>query len=509
MKPVEIQVIMRSDKDGYLAHGVFNGKEMTVFKGSKVFLSEQDKLYRRRLKLRGLDEDGVLMQDMDFRSPTAASMFVAGRQSDGWQEWVTPEGFPLEAFRDMGAESGTVSAGRKARSGAAEPSKASAQDRSAAAAPEAAPAPIPTPVRLDREDAVPAVREAPRPRTVQGPVVDGHTAPAPAEDAAKVWKMLLCADVRLGAFSPESLDVRQSAQWREARKAKFADLLDRAVRNHAQYVALFGRLFGEDRVSESIIDALFESVREDGDIQVLALVDEPEYKRITYRSDIPENFHLVNTQADDVYGDDRIALKACNGTVEIQAGRYAALSVRENGQGQPVLSGMAEPCEIPVFEPTGFEDAQGVLCGDGLLEWTDDRWLRFTTRENKRYDYRTAELKILPEDDQQEILRKINSLARTIDVDTFLRVTVTGRSAFGLTINADALEKQLEGRIFFVEVYDNTVMDIDSESFENDISLRSEFVTLALQDDSLSESERSRVISLGWNALSGKEVPAE
>ena len=47
------------------------------------------------------------------------------------------------------------------------------------------------------------------------------------------------------------------------------------------------------------------------------------------------------------------------------------------------------------------------------------------------------------------------------------------------------------------------------EAFENDISLRSEFVRLALQDDSLSESERNRLISCGWNALNGREVTAE
>ena len=46
--------------------------------------------------------------------------------------------------------------------------------------------------------------------------------------------------------------------------------------------------------------------------------------------------------------------------------------------------------------------------------------------------------------------------------------------------------------------------DIDEEAFENDISLRSEFVRLALQDDSLSESERNRLISCGWNALNNR-----
>ena len=59
------------------------------------------------------------------------------------------------------------------------------------------------------------------------------------------------------------------------------------------------------------------------------------------------------------------------------------------------------------------------------------------------------------------------------------------------------------------EAADVTGMDIDEETFENDISLRSEFVRLALQDDSLSESERNRLISCGWNVLNGKEVSAE
>ena len=52
-------------------------------------------------------------------------------------------------------------------------------------------------------------------------------------------------------------------------------------------------------------------------------------------------------------------------------------------------------------------------------------------------------------------------------------------------------------------------MDIDEKAFETDISLRGEFVRLALQDGSISESERSRLISLGWSALSGGEVSAE
>ncbi|MGP1404760.1 MAG: hypothetical protein ACTTKY_11485 [Catonella sp.] len=76
-------------------------------------------------------------------------------------------------------------------------------------------------------------------------------------------------------------------------------------------------------------------------------------------------------------------------------------------------------------------------------------------------------------------------------------------------VKKDEITRQLKSRIFFIEVYDNTMMDIDEDSFANDISLRSEFVRLALQDDSLSEAERNRILSCGWNVLNGKEVSAE
>ena len=143
------------------------------------------------------------------------------------------------------------------------------------------------------------------------------------------------------------------------------------------------------------------------------------------------------------------------------------------------------------------------------MEWKEEELGQYTVRVDQVYAYQSIELKIMPEDDQKGILRKINNAVRDVDYNTFLRITITGRSAFGLMINVDALKKQLQNRIFFVETYDNTVMDIDEEAFENDISLRSEFVRLALQDDSLSESERNRLISCGWNALNGREVSEE
>ena len=322
-------------------------------------------------------------------------------------------------------------------------------------------------------------------------------------------KILLCSDVRLGTVCTENLDVKLSHKWQAARTEKLADLIDQAAQNNAAYVALFGNMFGQDRVSESVIDALFRAVKEDGNIQVLAFLIADEFNRIAYRNDVPENLHLICTQTADSYTDDNIALRIDKGVVELQLADNDPIFIKKEPESGFVVSGLKENQSIPSFEPVGFEDAEGLVCGYGILEWADEELGQYVITKNQKYAYKAIELKILPGDGQKEILRKINAAVKDVDIDTFLRIAIVGRSAFGLTLNGDALEAQLQNRIFFVEVYDNTIRDIDEEAFENDISLRSEFVRLALQDDSLSEAERNRLISCGWNALNGKEVSAE
>ena len=322
-------------------------------------------------------------------------------------------------------------------------------------------------------------------------------------------KILFCADIRLGAICTEKLDNTQSHKWKAARNEKFSDLIEKAMLDNVSYVAVFGQMFGQERIPESVIDGLFRAVKDERHIQALAFLDGKEYRRISYRNDIPENLHLICTQTQDSFTDDNIAIRTERGTVELQLADNDKVVIRKTGEGQYMIFGLLEEHEIPSFEPSGFDDAQTFPFGYSILEWSDEALGQYNMKRDQKYAYQSIELKILPEDDEKEIIRKINGAAKNAEYNTFLRITFTGRSAFALTISSDAVKKQLQNRIFFVEVYDNTIMDIDEEAFENDISLRSEFVRLALQDNSLSESERNRLISCGWNALNGREVAAE
>ena len=317
-------------------------------------------------------------------------------------------------------------------------------------------------------------------------------------------KILCCADLCLGAVCTENLSTERSRKWRTVRMEKLEDLIDKASQNHTAYVALFGKLFGQERVTESVIDALFQAVRSDEHIQTLLFVNYEEYNRLFYRNDKPENLHLLCTQSKGGYLDDNLAVEIRQGAVELLPGRHDPIRAETDADGVVHLTGLGKARTVPSFEPLGFDDAQGKNFGFGLIEWTDKTPCSYREVENQRYAYETVEVKILPDDGRKDILRKINSAVGKLDRDSFLHIRLVGRSPFGLTINGDALSAELQSRLFFVEVFDSTVMDIDTEAFESDISLRSEFVRLAMQEDSLSETERNRLISCGWVALGGK-----
>ena len=336
---------------------------------------------------------------------------------------------------------------------------------------------------------------------------EGHSSDRPAFSG--LHRMLLCADVRLGAECVERLNPEQSHKWQTARNESFADMIGQAARFGNAPVALFGRIFGQERVPESVIDMLFQIVGGNPAVSVVAFLNGHEYERISYRSEIPGNLHLLHAQGQDSYRDDSISVSVGGDAVTLLAGNGEAVTVTQDHAGKYLLSGVPGAGGVPSFEPVGFEDAQSAQFGLGILKWEKDRPAAYEIVSRPGFAFKALELKIMPVDDPKEFRQKISEAARPIRYDTFLRVTVTGRCAFGLTLSGDGLKSLLQNRIFFAEVYDNTVMDIDEEAFETDISLRSEFVRLALQDETLSESERSRIISYGWKALGGGEVSAE
>ena len=101
----KIEVIMSSTAKGYMANGIFDGKGITVLKGSVVcmYVSDSVRNTDKQFELRRtyLDENRKTIRDLYFETPSAASNFVCGRSSSGWHEWKTTDGVKLSECRDI------------------------------------------------------------------------------------------------------------------------------------------------------------------------------------------------------------------------------------------------------------------------------------------------------------------------------------------------------------------------------------------------------------------------
>ena len=319
-------------------------------------------------------------------------------------------------------------------------------------------------------------------------------------------KMMLCSNIMLGAECSENIDTKQLHKWKELRADKFSELAVKAIPAKVSDIVIVGKLFGLDRIPEKTIDEFFAVINDQSHIRFIVFLVQSEYSRLNYRNDIPENLKLICTQLSDTYEYDNLKVEINHGQINLIS-NDSEITLMKNSDGMYAVSGLSEEVVVPGFEATGYDDADEFY---GYLNIElENGSSSYELIENKKFIYETIELKITPEDTQKDIVKKLIPLVNKYEYKTFLQVNITGRAAFGFRINCDELESSLRSRVLYSEVYDNTIMDIDEESFETDISLRSEFVRLALSDDSLSEAERNRIISCGWNALHGKEVSAE
>ena len=69
----------------------------------------------------------------------------------------------------------------------------------------------------------------------------------------------------------------------------------------------------------------------------------------------------------------------------------------------------------------------------------------------------------------------------------------------------DVLNTKLNSIFYFAKIKDNTTLKIDHKSYENDVSLKGEFIRQVLAS-SLTDEEKSKVILVGLKALSGEDV---
>ena len=94
---------------------------------------------------------------------------------------------------------------------------------------------------------------------------------------------------------------------------------------------------------------------------------------------------------------------------------------------------------------------------------------------------------------------------RDIQKDDMVEFILTGTQDISTDISIKYLYRLADSDFFFVKIKDNTKVTIDPKEYENDISLKGEFIRLVMASD-LSEERKIQIIRTGIEALIGEEI---
>ncbi|MBQ8415864.1 MAG: DNA repair exonuclease, partial [Clostridia bacterium] len=154
------------------------------------------------------------------------------------------------------------------------------------------------------------------------------------------------------------------------------------------------------------------------------------------------------------------------------------------------------------LEGRGFDECgkKGYVLMETVNNRITHRFVPFATRELHTVICDVTDSSSLW-DLEQRLLHSVENIPQRDLVKVLLR----GAVCDGMNIDLAHLRGLLEERFYFAKLRNESKLLIRPEEYQNDISLKGEFVRRVMASE-LSEQEKDRVIACGLSILAGEEV---
>ena len=154
------------------------------------------------------------------------------------------------------------------------------------------------------------------------------------------------------------------------------------------------------------------------------------------------------------------------------------------------------------LEGRGFDEIgpKGFVILDINKSSIESQFVKFAKRE-----LREIVVDITSLDSWIDIRKNISLKLSGIPQSDMVKVTLTGYYDLDLIKQIELLDESLNEEFYFARVEDNSKLRINPKDYENDISLKGEFIRNVLSSD-LAEDEKSAVIEYGIKALMKEEL---
>lgn len=357
----------------------------------------------------------------------------------------------------------------------------------------------------------------------------------------RMIKLIHCADVHLGAQMNTHLPSDKAKERRTEVRATFERMVAWAKEQGVRAVLISGDLFDSDTPSAKEKDYFYGVVKANPDLDFLYLrgnhdegqtgqtgIDNlktfsDEWTSYAYGEVVISGIEMTEQNAQALYAELRldenktniVMLHGQEGTVcKKDCVRLASLTEKYIDY---LALGHIHSYKQAKLDERGRYAYSGCLEGRGFDETGEKGFVLLEVDEGVKTTFIPFALRTVFEQEVDvsgaknsfEVLEKVKRDVR-FDARHLHRVVLKGNIDFDGEGLADELQTYLAAQSYCLSVKDKTRRQFDVEDFAGDVGVRGEFVRLVLSqsDETLSQEQKSRVVSLGLKLLGGEEVDA-
>lgn len=357
-------------------------------------------------------------------------------------------------------------------------------------------------------------------------------------------KLIHCADLHLDSPMETHMSREQAAKRNVEILKTFCRLTEYAAQNAVQLVLIAGDLFDGARVRARTVDTVLDAMKKTPSVTYLYVPGNHDGAAAAFADrNLPQNFvqftdtwqtfraenlvvssiHMTPQNAESLYETLPEAPENCCNIVMLhgQTGTVSGVDcvnlnqLKGKGIDYLALGHLHRYAEQPLDE-NGVYCYCGCLEGRGFDECGDKGFVLLETKGKRikakfkpfasRMLHRVS-VDITGAENEAEVYQKMKQEAEKegIPSSDMVEFLLKGNADPSVPLSAAYLTQLAADQFFFEKVKDESRLAIRAETYQNDISLKGEFIRLVLSSEE-SEEEKARLIRIGLEALSGEEI---
>lgn len=353
-------------------------------------------------------------------------------------------------------------------------------------------------------------------------------------------KLIHCADLHLDSPMETHMTAAQASARNTEILKTFLRLTAYARENGVRAVLIAGDLFDGSRVKARTVDGVLDAMAQTPEVDYLYLPGNHDGAARAFSDRVlPPNLRQFSPEWTTFSYEDA-AISGIQMTKDNAAALYDTLPTVEGTHivtlhGQTGTACGVDQVNLNRLKDKGIDylalghlhafalerlDARGMYCYSGCLEGrgfdecgekgfvlldiqggrVSPTFVPFSARQLHRLPVGVTGL-----GKNAEVARAMAAAAQGISREDMVEFILTGHSDPGADLAVSYLQDLVKDDFFFAKVKDETRLALDPAAYENDVSLKGEFIRLVLAGEG-TEADKAAVIRAGLEALAGEEI---